>query len=204
MMEIKFGRGINGRKKLNITKCPWKMKGGRSPLLYVIKVLVPCGHKEAPQFGTQAIVKVAEVIPQLSEVHLLLCTDGLELLAFSTKLLHQRGCPCCSGSLGRLLGTRVFSLDFLGAYRVELLPSSKSSSSSSKVAARVLFLSGVVTLDFPYGETGGGEDGAAGAEWPLNPEAPGVLPYGGGTIEDGGITTGRGRLSRRIYLGLLA
>jgi hypothetical protein len=78
---------------------------------------------------------------------------------------------------------------------VELLPSSKSSSSSSKVAARVLFLSGVATLGFLDGGIGGGNDGVTGVERPLNPEAPGLLTCGGGTTRCGGVTTGRGRVS---------
>jgi hypothetical protein len=78
MMEIKIEREINMEgNKLNRTKRLWKMKSGRSPLLCVIEVLVPCDIKEAPHLGAQATTEVAEVIPQLSEVHLLFCTNGL-------------------------------------------------------------------------------------------------------------------------------
>jgi hypothetical protein len=78
MMEIKIEKEINMKgNKLNQTRAYEKMKSGCSPLHYLIEVLVPCGLEESPHLGTQATVKVAEVIPQLNEVHLLLYTNGL-------------------------------------------------------------------------------------------------------------------------------
>jgi hypothetical protein len=80
------------------------------------------------------------------------------------------------GVLGDPSVARVFSLDFLGARGVELLPSSKSSSVSTRViSARVPFLSvlsGLANLGFPGRETGGGDKGEARIGWPFAPKAP--------------------------------
>jgi hypothetical protein len=106
------------------------------------------------------------------------------------------------GVLGDLPAAWVFSLDFLDAHGVELLPNSKSPSASSKVVAHVFFLlvlSGVAILGFPDWGTGGGDDSAAGAERLLTVEAPGVLTQSDRTTEGGGVITVYGRTSGRLW-----